>query len=37
VVHPGFVSVMNLKMNCLRDAVLEQPEFVAALERIRGD
>jgi hypothetical protein len=36
-VDPGFISVMNLKANYLRDPVLEQPEFVAVLGRIRGD
>jgi TolB-like protein len=34
---PGFISVMNLKTNYLRDPVLERPEFRAVLDRIRGD
>jgi len=33
----GWVGLLNLKMNVTNDPVLKQPEFVAALERIRGD
>jgi tetratricopeptide (TPR) repeat protein len=33
----GFYSLMNLRMNVLADPVLDRPEFVAVLERIRGD
>lgn len=33
----GFYQLMNLKMNVTNDPLLEQPEFVAVLNRIRGD
>jgi hypothetical protein len=33
----GFFNLMNLKLNITRDPVLEQPEFVEVLSRIRGD
>jgi tetratricopeptide (TPR) repeat protein len=32
-----FYSLMNLRMNVLADPVLDRPEFVALLGRIRGD
>jgi tetratricopeptide (TPR) repeat protein len=32
-----FYSLMNLRLNILADPVLDRPEFVAALSRIRGD
>jgi TolB-like protein/Flp pilus assembly protein TadD len=34
---PGFIQLVNLKTNVTNDPVLRRPEFVAALERIRGD
>jgi TolB-like protein/Tfp pilus assembly protein PilF len=34
---PGFIALMNLKMNITNDPVLREPEFAAVLERIRGD
>ncbi len=34
---PGYLNVMNLKMNYLADPALEKPEFVDVLGRIRGD
>jgi TolB-like protein/Tfp pilus assembly protein PilF len=34
---PGFINLMNLKMNVTNDPILRQPEFVAVLERLRGD
>ena len=33
----NFYSLMNLRMNVLADPVLDRPEFVAVLGRIRGD
>jgi len=32
----GFYNLMNLRLNCLRDPVLEQPVFVGLRERLRG-
>jgi tetratricopeptide (TPR) repeat protein len=32
-----FYGLMNLRMNVLADPVLDRPEFVAVLGRIRGD
>ena len=32
-----FFGLMSLRMNVLADPVLDRPEFVAALSRIRGD
>ncbi len=37
VLDTGLIGLMNLKMNFTADPVLEQPEFAAALEKIRGD
>jgi hypothetical protein len=34
---PGLISAMNVKMNIQRDPVLAEPEFVAVLNRVRGD
>ena len=36
-IDPGLISAMNVKMNIQRDPVLEEPEFVAVLNRVRGD
>jgi TolB-like protein len=33
----GFFQLINLRMNVTNDPVLKQPEFVAVLDRIRGD
>ena len=33
----NFYPLMNLRMNVLADPVLDRPEFVAVLSRIRGD
>jgi hypothetical protein len=34
---PGYFTLMNIKMNITNDPVLEQPEFVDARDRLRGD
>jgi pentatricopeptide repeat protein len=34
---PHFYGLMSLRMNLLADPVLDRPEFVAVLDRIRGD
>jgi hypothetical protein len=34
---PGFLNLMNLKMNFLADPTLEMREFAQLLARIRGN
>ena len=37
VLDPGFFTLMNIRMNFLRDPVLEQPEFAAVRAALTGD
>jgi serine/threonine-protein kinase len=37
MMDPGFLTLMNLRMNLSRDPVLERPEFVDARSDLRGD
>jgi tetratricopeptide (TPR) repeat protein len=37
VLDPGFLNLMNIRMNLARDPVLEQPEFVEVRKRLQGD
>ncbi len=36
-IDPGYLKVMNLKMNFLADPRIEEPRFAEVLGRIRGD
>ena len=37
MIDPGFLTLMNLRMNLGRDPVLEKPEFLEARRALRGD
>jgi hypothetical protein len=36
-IDEGFWNLMNIRMNTTADPVLEEPEFVALRERLRGN